>query len=97
MPQYQSQIDLLNELIANNPKLASMDDKKRAFLLDFANQEMPQTSKEAMPILFSYINRARRSSIQFSKEEIDLLCELLIQNMDSNNKEKARQLLALVK
>ena len=59
----------------NDPAFASLSPEKLQFLLSFAQKEKPLNMKDAMPFLLSNMRQAKENHIDFTKPEIELLCQ----------------------
>jgi hypothetical protein len=84
------------DFLENNPLLSSMSPEKLAFLMDFAGSQKPQSSKEMVPFLLASMTRAKKSSIRFTKEETELLFQILKQNMSPEEAAKAEKMMELL-
>ena len=82
--------------LINNPLLKSMDTKKLQFILNFAQKEKPTNMNAAMPFLMANIKSAKNSNIQFSKQEIQLLVEILSKDLSPSEKTKVNQIMNML-
>ena len=67
--------------LLNNPAFANLSPEKLQFLLSFAQKEKPLNMKDAMPFLLSNMRQAKENHIDFTKPEIELLCDLLSKDL----------------
>ena len=82
--------------LSNNPMLKNMSPEKMQFLMNFANAKKPTDMKEMMPFLLSTMNSAKKSNIQFTGPETELLITILKQNMSADEADKADKIIKLM-
>lgn len=83
-------------IFENDPRLLQMSKEKKQFILEFAQVKKPDNTKEAMPFLIKYINLAKTRKLQFTREETELLAEILIQNLAPGEQAQVQKVLKLL-
>ena len=79
----------------NNPAFANLSPEKLQFLLSFAQKEKPKDMKDAMPFLLSNMRQAKENNIDFSRPEIELLCELLAKDLPPEGQARIKKIMTL--
>jgi hypothetical protein len=72
----------------NNPKLHNIDPRKMAILLDLMKQAEGKPMEQMVPILMAANKRLQQQNMTFTKDESDVMIEVLTKNMSP--KEKAQ-------
>ena len=54
-----------------NPAFQNISPEKLAFLMNFMNQEKPDSSRDMMTFLMSFVTKARNQNLSFTTDEID--------------------------
>jgi hypothetical protein len=72
----------------NNPKLKNIDPRKLTILLELMKEAEGKPMDKLMPLLMSTNRRLQEQNLTFSKDESDVMIDLLTKNM--NPKEKAQ-------
>jgi hypothetical protein len=80
----------------DNPVFADMSPEKMQFLLAFAQKEKPVSMKDAMPFLMANMRQAKQQNLNFTKPEIQLLCELLSKDLPPAQQEQVKKLMAML-
>jgi hypothetical protein len=88
---------MMEDLLKQYPGLSGMDKEKLDFILEFAQKDKPKSTKEALPFLLAYMNRAKKLNLNFTKPEVRFISELLMQDMDPEEKARAQKLLNMLK
>ena len=60
-----------------DPRIKNIDPAKLALLMKLAQQIEGKTQKQAMPILLGAMASANRQKLQFSREEFELIFEIM--------------------
>ena len=60
-----------------NPSLAGIDPAKLAMLQSLASQGSQKSQSEMLPFLMAAASSSRKNGTQFSRDEIDLIVEVL--------------------
>jgi hypothetical protein len=84
----------------NNPKLKNIDPRKLAILLELIKEAEGKPLDKVMPLLLSANKRLQDQNLAFSKEESELLFELLTKNMSPKEKmqvDMIRKMMAAVR
>ena len=53
-----------------NPAFQNISPEKLAFLMNFMNQEKPDSSRDMMTFLMSFVTKARNQNLSFTTDEI---------------------------
>ena len=80
----------------DNPAFANLSPEKMQFLLSFAQKEKPVNMKDVMPFLLSNMRQAKKNNINFTKPEVELICELLAKDLLPTEQARVRQLMSLI-
>jgi hypothetical protein len=80
----------------NNPVFSNMSPEKMQFLLDFAAKDKPVSMKDAMPFLLANLREAKKLNLDFTKPEIQLICELLSKDLPPAQQEQVKKLMAML-
>jgi len=72
----------------NNPKLRNVDPRKMAILTDLMKQAEGKTMEQLIPLLISTNKKLRQQNLTFTKEESQILLDILTKKMSP--KEKAQ-------
>jgi hypothetical protein len=72
----------------NNPKLHNVDPRKMAILLDLMKQAEGKSMEQLLPLLMNTNKRLQQQNMTFTKDESDVMMEVLTKNMSP--KEKAQ-------
>jgi len=70
----------------NNPKLNNIDPRKLTILLELVKEAEGKPADKLLPLLMNTNKRLHEQDLSFSKDESDLMIDLLSKNM--NQKEK---------
>lgn len=71
---------------ANNPRLKNIDPRKLAILLEVAKEAEGKSMDKLIPLLMNADKKIKQQNMTFSKDETDLLIELLTKNMSPTEK-----------
>ena len=80
----------------NNPAFANLSPEKLQFLLSVAQKEKPLNMKDAMPFLLSNMRQAKENHIDFTKPEIELLCNLLSKDLPPESQTQMKKIMSLM-
>lgn len=80
----------------NNPAFANMSPEKLQFLLSFAQKDKPAAMKDVMPFLLNNMRQAKEQNIDFTKPEIQVLCDLLSQDLPPAEQERVKKIMTLL-
>ena len=83
--------------IFSNPAFSNMSPEKLQFLMSFAQKEKPMNMKDVMPFLNSNMRQAKEQNLDFTKPEIEILCELLSKDLPPDQQQKVKMLMKLMK
>jgi hypothetical protein len=70
----------------NNPKLKNIDPRKLAILLELVKEAEGKPLDKVMPLLISTNKRLQDQNLTFSKDESELMFDLLTKNMSPKEK-----------
>ena len=65
----------------NNPKLKNIDPRKMAILLELVNEAEGKPMEQLLPLLMNANKKLNQQKMTFSKEESDIMLEILTKNM----------------
>lgn len=82
--------------IFNNPAFSGMSPEKLQFLLAFAGKDKPKNMKDVMPFLLSNMKQAKEQNLDFTKPEVQIICELLCKDLPPAEQEKAKKIMSLL-
>ena len=77
----------------NNPAFANLSPEKLQFLLSFAQKEKPLNMKDA---ILSNMRQAKENHIDFTKPEIELLCDLLSKDLPPESQTQMKKIMSLM-
>lgn len=83
--------------IFQNPAFQSMSPEKMQFLMSFAQKEKPVNMKDVMPFLLANMRQAKEQNLDFTKPEIEILCDLLSKDLPPAEKQRVKMLMKLMK
>lgn len=72
----------------NNPKMKNVDPRKLAILLEVMKEAEGKPMDKLIPLLMNTNKRLNEQNLTFSKDESDIMMEILTKNMSP--KEKAQ-------
>lgn len=72
----------------NNPKLRNVDPRKMAILLQLVKEAEGKPMEQLIPLLMNANKRLQQQNMTFSKDESDIIIDILTKNMSP--KEKAQ-------
>lgn len=70
----------------NNPRLKNIDPRKLAILLEVAKEAEGKSMDKLIPLLMNANNKIQQQNMTFTKDETDLMIELLSKNMTPKEK-----------
>ena len=80
----------------NNAAFSNMSPEKMQFLLAFAQKDKPKNMKDIMPFLLSNMKQAKDQHLDFSKPEVQLICDLLSKDLPAPEQERVKKLMNLL-
>ena len=80
----------------NTAAFNNMRPEKMQFLLSFAQKDKPKNMKDIMPFLLSNMKQAKDQHLDFSKPEVQLICELLSKDLPAPEQERVKKLMNLL-
>jgi hypothetical protein len=84
----------------NNPRLNNVDPKKLAILLELMKETEGKSMDKLLPLLMTTNKRLQEQNLTFTKDESDLMIEILTKNMTPKEKqqfEMIRKMMATTK
>jgi hypothetical protein len=87
----------MDDLLKQYPELLGMDKEKLDFIMEFAAKDKPKSTRDALPFLLTYMKQAKKLNINFTKPEVRFVSELLMQDMNPEEKARAQKLLNMMK
>lgn len=70
----------------NNPKLNNVDPRKLAILLELVKEAEGKPMDKLVPLLVSTNKRLQQQNLTFTKDESDMMIEILTKNMTPKEK-----------
>ena len=86
----------MDSSLFNNPAFSNMSPEKIEFLLSFAKKDKPASMKDVMPFLLANMRQAKEQNLDFSKPEIQLICELLSKDLPPAEQERVKKIMTLL-
>ena len=86
----------MDSSLFNNPVFAGMSPEKMQFLQAFAQIEKPVSPKDVMPFLMANMRQAKEQKLDFTKPEVQLICDLLSKDLPPAEQMRIRQLMSLL-
>lgn len=81
--------------IFQNAAFANMSPEKMQFLLSFAQKDKPTSTKDIMPFLMANMKQAQAQNLNFSRPEVQLICELLSKDLPESERQRVQKLMTL--
>ncbi len=81
----------------NNPRLNNIDPRKLSILLDLMKEVEGKSLDQVFPLLMNTNKRLQEQNMAFSKDESDIMIEILTKNMTPKEKsqfEMVRKMMA---
>lgn len=72
----------------NNPKLKNVDPRKLAILLDLVKEAEGKPMDKLVPLLVNTNKRLQQQNMTFSKDESEIMIEILTKNMTPKEKQQ---------
>lgn len=72
----------------NNPKLKNVDPRKMAIFLELIREAEGKPMDKLVPLLINANKRLQQQNMTFSKDEGDVLMEILTKNMSPREKQQ---------
>ena len=72
----------------NNPRLHNVDPKKLAILLELMKEAEGKSMDKLLPLLMTTNKRLQEQNLTFTKDESDLMIEILSKNMTPKEKQQ---------
>jgi hypothetical protein len=70
----------------NNPKLNNVDPRKLAILMELMKEAEGKPMDKLLPLLMTTNKRLQEQNLNFSKDESDLMIDILSRNMSPKEK-----------
>lgn len=81
----------------NNAAFQNMSMDKLKFLMEFTQQDKPNSSKEMLSFLMGFVSKAKNRNIQFSADETDFIIEHLKENMSPQERQKTDMIVQMMR
>lgn len=88
--------EFMDTSILNHPAFAGMSPEKLQFLMSFLQKDKPANMKDALPFLMANMNLAKQKNLDFTKPEVQMICELLCKDLPPAEQERMRKVMALM-
>ncbi len=72
----------------NNPKLNNVDPRKLAILLELMREAEGKSMDKLLPLLMNTNKRLQEQNLTFTKDESDMMIEILTKNMTPKEKQQ---------
>lgn len=72
----------------NNPKLNNVDPKKLSILLELMKEAEGKPMDKLLPLLMTTNKRLQEQNLTFTKDESDLMVDILTKNMTPKEKQQ---------
>lgn len=72
----------------NNPKLKNVDPRKLAILLELVKEAEGKPTDKLLPLLMNTNKRLQQQNMTFTKDESDLMIEIITKNMSAKEKQQ---------
>ncbi len=72
----------------NNPKMKNIDPKKLAILLELMKEAEGKPMDKLLPLLMTTNKRLQEQNLTFTKDESDVMIEILTKNMTPKEKQQ---------
>ena len=72
----------------NNPKLNNVDPKKLAILMELMKEAEGKPMDKLLPLLMTTNKRLQEQNLTFTKDESDLMVDILTKNMTPKEKQQ---------
>ncbi len=82
--------------ILNHPAFTGMSPEKLQFLMSFLQKDKPANMRDVVPFLMSNMNLAKQQNLDFTKPEVQMICELLCKDLPPAEQERMRKVMALM-
>ncbi len=79
-----------------HPAIENIDPAKLAFLISYAETTKGKTSDQMLPLLMQANASMKAQNLSFSKEEQDLLIEVLTEDMSKEDRKKLEMIKRLM-
>lgn len=76
----------------NHPAMKNIDARKLAVLVELANEAEGKSPDKIMPLMLKANAKLKSTNLNFSKEENDLLIDILTQDMSPADKQKVEMI-----
>lgn len=70
----------------NNPKIRNIDPRKLAILLDLVKEAEGKSMDKLIPLIVSTNKRLKEDNLTFTKDESDIMIEILTKNLSPKEK-----------
>ena len=80
-----------------NPAFQNISPEKLAFLMNFMNQEKPDSSRDMMTFLMSFVTKARNQNLSFTTDETDFIIQHLRQGLNPAEQQRIDLVLQMLR
>ena len=80
-----------------NPAFQNISPEKLAFLMNFMNQEKPDSSRDMMTFLMSFVTKARNQNLSFTTDETDFIIQHLRQGLNPTEQQRIDRVLQMLR
>ena len=80
-----------------NPAFQNISPEKLAFLMNFMNQEKPDSSRDMMTFLMSFVTKARNQNLSFTTDETDFIIQHLREGLNPTEQQRIDRVLQMLR
>lgn len=81
----------------NHPAMKNIDARKLAILVELANEAEGKSQDKIIPLMVQTTAKMKSMNLSFTKEENDLLIDILTKDMSAADKQKVEMLKKMTK
>ncbi len=82
---------------SQNPAFQNISPEKLAFLMNFMNQEKPNSSRDMMAFLMNFVTKARNQNLSFTTDETDFIIQHLRQGLNPVEQQRIDRVLQMLR
>lgn len=86
----------MDNSIFDNPAFSGMSPEKLQFLMTFARKDKPTNMRDILPFLMANLKQAKNRNLDFTKPEVQMICELLCRDLPPEEQERMKKVMALM-
>ena len=82
---------------SQNPAFQNISPEKLAFLMNFMNQEKPNSSRDMMAFLMNFVAKAKNQNLSFTTDETDFIIQHLRQGLNPAEQQRIDRVLQMLR